>query len=90
MINPVSYLNYNLFVRRKGENLPVSRIGTIAGLPGFALTIRRHQESGWNGPPPLLIYRGKEKDRKGSQPAKAEGTMASECRVGSNIALHWT
>ena len=45
------------------EKLPVYRIGKKAGLKNFGAIIKRHRKSGWNVPPPLFVYKGKERSR---------------------------
>ena len=45
------------------EKLPVSTIERLTGVKGFAATIRRHRKYGLDVPPPLFVYKGKERSR---------------------------
>jgi len=41
----------------------LSEIRRKAGLKNFAAIIRQHRQSGWDVPPPLFVYKGKERSR---------------------------
>ncbi|MGD0915794.1 MAG: hypothetical protein ABSB22_04990 [Thermodesulfobacteriota bacterium] len=43
--------------------LPIRRIGLMAGLKNFQSIIRRHLVLGWEVPPSLYVYDGKERSR---------------------------
>jgi len=51
---------YAIYFRK---SLPVCEIGRKTGLKNFASIISGHRESGWDVPPPLFVYRGKERGR---------------------------
>ena len=45
------------------KKLPVYEIGSMTGLKNFGALIRQHRQRGWDVPPPLFIYHGKERSR---------------------------
>ena len=45
------------------ERIPVRMIGRKVGLKNFSLVIRKYRQSGWNVPPSLYVYDGKERSR---------------------------
>jgi len=45
------------------KRLPISRIGRKIGIRNFQSLIQKHRELGWNVPPSLYIYNGREKSR---------------------------
>ena len=45
------------------KRLPISMIGRKVGLKNFHSVIRKHRELGWNVPPSLYVYDGKERNR---------------------------
>ena len=51
---------YSLYFSKR---LPVYKIGRMVGLKNFAGIIRRHHEYGWEIPPSLFVYDGKERSR---------------------------
>jgi len=51
---------YSVYFKKR---LPVLTIGRKVGIKNFHSIIRKHRESGWNVPPSLYVYDGKEKSR---------------------------
>ncbi len=45
------------------KRLPISTIGWQVGLKNFQSVIRQHRELGWNVPPSLYVYDGRERSR---------------------------
>jgi biotin operon repressor len=45
------------------KRLPVLTIGRKVGIKNFHSIIRKHRELGWNVPPSLYVYNGREKSR---------------------------
>ncbi len=63
------------------KSLPIRRIGWMVGLMNFQSIIRRHLVLGWDVPPSLYVYDGKERSRiktnfhkrkRGERSSKAE------------------
>ena len=45
------------------KRLPICTIGRKVGIKNFQSFIRRHREMGWNVPPSLYVYDGRERSR---------------------------
>jgi biotin operon repressor len=45
------------------KRVPIRRIGRKVGLRNFPSLIRKHRDSGWNVPPSLYVYDGRERSR---------------------------
>ena len=45
------------------KRLPIRTIGRKVGINNFQSVIREHRELGWNVPPPLYVYDGRERSR---------------------------
>jgi hypothetical protein len=53
--------------------LPIRTIGRMVGLRNFQSIIKRHLVLGWNVPPPLYVYDGKERSRIQTEFKKKRG-----------------
>ena len=51
---------YTIYFKKR---LPIRVIGWKVGLKNFPSVIRRHRELGWNVPPSLYVYDGRERSR---------------------------
>jgi biotin operon repressor len=51
---------YTIYFKKR---LPVRMIGRKVGLKNFSSVIRKYRQSGWNVPPSLYVYDGKERSR---------------------------
>ena len=51
---------YTIYFKKR---LPIRMIGRKVGLKNFPSVIRKHRQSGWNVPPSLYVYDGKERSR---------------------------
>jgi hypothetical protein len=61
---------YQLYFTKR---LPIRRIGWIVGLRNFQSIIKRHLVLGWDVPPPLYVYDGKERSRIQTELRKKKG-----------------
>jgi hypothetical protein len=51
---------YTIYFKKR---LPIRMIGRKVGLKNFPSVIRKHRQSGWNVPPSLYVYDGKERSK---------------------------